>query len=333
MVEKPEKTGNTENTWFSLKLDSRDYRLLYELDVDCRQSLTQLAAKLGVSKQRAAYRLARLEAAGVVKGYSTLIDPSRLGFLQFRTYVRLRRADEAVLSKIIDFLKAQNRVWGIVRMSGPADVVFATGVRKPSEYHAFWDSVEREFKPWIASARVSVYSPVYHFSKAYLVGAREEGKVRIIGGEPVEVDETDLKVLEAISQNARASAVEIAGRAGADPQTVVNRLRKLEANGVIQGYRALIDVERLGFEFYKVDFSLASTVDKEKIRDYCRVEPNAYQVNDTIGGADLEVEFHVRNLRELLAKIEGLRKAFPGVIECFEYYRLLSEEKMTFFPE
>ncbi|MEM0475514.1 MAG: Lrp/AsnC family transcriptional regulator [Candidatus Norongarragalinales archaeon] len=319
---------------FKLRLDSRDYKLLYELDVDCRQSLARLATKIGVSKQRAAYRLKRLEAAGVVKGYCALIDSSRLGFLQLRTYISLRRADELVVRRMISFLKAEKAVTAIVRLAGPADLALGLSVRKHGDYHAFWRAFESEFKEFIAESRVAIYSPVYHFSKAYLVGSRGSEAPRVIGGDAVvEVDETDLRVLRAISRNSRLEAVKIAEEAGVSAEIVANRLKALREKGVIQGYRALIDVEKLGYEFYKVDFSLSRALDRVKVREYFQQDANAYQVNETIGGADVEVEFHVRNLQELLAKIEAFRKAFPSAVESFEHYRLLSEEKMTFFPE
>ncbi len=316
-----------------MELDARDYRLLYELDLDARQPVSRLAAKLGMSKQRVSYRIARLEEKQIILGYSTLIDAARLGYTQLRTYVKLRRAGEAKTREIIDFLKARKIVWAIVRMTGPADIALGIGIRQHSEYHEFWSALEDKFKPWISGSRVSIYSPVYHFSKAYLTGARDETQPRVIGGEKVDVNELDLKILQVLARNARAEAVKIGKEAGADAETVAYRVKQLREKGVIQGYRALIDVEKLGYEFYKVDFALASAVDREKMREYCRQEPNIYQLNDTIGGADLEVEFHVKNLRELLMKIEDVKKAFPGAIESFEQYRLSAEEKMTFMPE
>lgn len=311
----------------------RDYRLLYELDLDARQPISRLGTKLGMSKQLVAYRISRLEEKGIILGYSTLIDSVRLGFTQLRTYVKLRRADEAKTREILDFLKAQRIVWAIVRMTGPSDIALGIGIKRHAEYHEFWSALEDKFKPWISGARVSIYSPIYHFSKAYLTGAKDETQPRVIGGNPVEVNELDLKILKILAHNARAEAVKIGKEAGADAETVAYRMKQLRDKGVIQGYRALIDVEKLGYEFYKVDFALTSTVDREKIREYCRQEPNIYQLNDIIGGADLEVEFHVKNLRELLQKIEEMKKAFPGVIEAFEQYRLFEEEKMTFMPE
>ncbi|MFH0835526.1 MAG: Lrp/AsnC family transcriptional regulator [Candidatus Micrarchaeota archaeon] len=316
-----------------MNIDARDRQILYELDVDCRQPISRIASKLGMSKQRVSYRIARLEEEGIIMGYRTLIDATRLGFIQFRGYVTLRRADEAKVGEIMRFLKGRKEVWGLARITGSADIIFVMGARKTRDYNAFWGEVENKFKPWIARTRVSVYSPIYHFSKAYLTGKKDETKPRIIGGDPVETDELDMKILKIISNEARTKAVEIARAAGSDPETVAYRIKRLAATGVIQGYRASIDIEKLGYEYYKADFSLTRTVKREQIREYCRQEPNMYQVNEPIGGGDLEVEFHVRSLHELLGKIQELRRAFPETIECYDYIRILNEEKMTYYPE
>ena len=41
----------------SYKLDSKDFKLLSELDLDSRQSFNELGKKLGLSKNAVAYRI------------------------------------------------------------------------------------------------------------------------------------------------------------------------------------------------------------------------------------------------------------------------------------
>ena len=61
------------------------------------------------------------------------------------------------------------------------------------------------------------------------------------------IDEHDLQDPErSFRQNARTSNAEIARQIGMAPSAVLERIRKLEARGVIQGYEARIDPEALG---------------------------------------------------------------------------------------
>jgi Lrp/AsnC family leucine-responsive transcriptional regulator len=60
------------------------------------------------------------------------------------------------------------------------------------------------------------------------------------------VDEIDCQILNILQQNARTPNAEIARQIGMAPSAVLERIRKLEARGVILGYEARIDPEALG---------------------------------------------------------------------------------------
>jgi Lrp/AsnC family transcriptional regulator, leucine-responsive regulatory protein len=60
------------------------------------------------------------------------------------------------------------------------------------------------------------------------------------------IDAIDRKILNILQQNARTSNAQIARDLGMAPSAILERIRKLEASGVIQGYEARIDPEALG---------------------------------------------------------------------------------------
>lgn len=62
------------------------------------------------------------------------------------------------------------------------------------------------------------------------------------------MDETDIKILKALVLNARLSSRQIAQKLGISTGTVLARIRNLEKIGVIKGYSAIIDYEKLGYE-------------------------------------------------------------------------------------
>ena len=63
----------------NLKLDSIDRRILRELQVDGRISFTDLAPKVGLTVSPCLERVRRLERAGVIKGYTAVIDAGAIG--------------------------------------------------------------------------------------------------------------------------------------------------------------------------------------------------------------------------------------------------------------
>jgi Lrp/AsnC family leucine-responsive transcriptional regulator len=59
------------------------------------------------------------------------------------------------------------------------------------------------------------------------------------------IDETDSAILDLLQENARISQADIARVVGLAPSAVLERIRKLEARGVIRGYAALVDPHAL----------------------------------------------------------------------------------------
>lgn len=70
-------------------LDSTDWRLLEALQENGRASYADLARTVSMSPSAVAERIRRLEDAGVISGYSVIIEPERIG-LNILAFVRLR---------------------------------------------------------------------------------------------------------------------------------------------------------------------------------------------------------------------------------------------------
>ena len=62
-----------------MELDDIDQRILAAVRADGRITVTDLAAKVGLSKTPCALRLKRLERDGYILGYAALVDPQKLG--------------------------------------------------------------------------------------------------------------------------------------------------------------------------------------------------------------------------------------------------------------
>jgi Lrp/AsnC family transcriptional regulator, leucine-responsive regulatory protein len=61
-------------------IDPTDWKIISELELDARQSFSELGRKVGLSQPAAAERVKALESAGVIRGYRVDIDREKLGF-------------------------------------------------------------------------------------------------------------------------------------------------------------------------------------------------------------------------------------------------------------
>ena len=60
------------------------------------------------------------------------------------------------------------------------------------------------------------------------------------------LDDTDLAIVEAVSQDARITNQRLAERVGVAPSTALARLRSLRERGVVRGFHAEVDLAALG---------------------------------------------------------------------------------------
>ncbi|WP_186237495.1 Lrp/AsnC family transcriptional regulator [Burkholderia gladioli] len=67
------------------------------------------------------------------------------------------------------------------------------------------------------------------------------------GSRSVEIDATDMKILQIVQENGRLSNAEIAEQVSLSPSPCWKRLKRLEASGMIRGYQAMLDRRMLGF--------------------------------------------------------------------------------------
>jgi Lrp/AsnC family leucine-responsive transcriptional regulator len=77
------------------------------------------------------------------------------------------------------------------------------------------------------------------------------------------IDETDRQILSILQQNARTSNAEIARQVDMAPSAVLERIRRLETRGVIQGYEARINPEALGLGVLAFVFVRSTDFDGE----------------------------------------------------------------------
>ena len=63
-----------------------------------------------------------------------------------------------------------------------------------------------------------------------------------------ELDDIDLRILTLIQEDCRTPLVRLGEAAGLSAPAVLERIKKLEAAGVITGYRAILDARRVGLD-------------------------------------------------------------------------------------
>jgi Lrp/AsnC family leucine-responsive transcriptional regulator len=97
-------------------LDAINRQLIVELQQDARLSLAELGRRVSLSSPAVAERLRRLDDAGVITGYSAMVDPRRLGY-GFGAVIRIRPAP-GKLAIVADLARSTPEVVECHRVTG-----------------------------------------------------------------------------------------------------------------------------------------------------------------------------------------------------------------------
>ena len=123
-------------------LDQFDQAILAALAEDGRMSITDLAARIGLSKSPTQARLRRLEASGVIMGYRALLDPISLG-LDHVAFVEVRLADtrEAALRAFNAAVQNIPEIEQAHMIAGNFDYLLKVRTRDMAQYRSFLGDV------------------------------------------------------------------------------------------------------------------------------------------------------------------------------------------------
>ena len=317
-----------------IKLDSYDKKILFELDKNARISTTDLAKQLRKSKQFVDYRIKKLEQEKVILGYTTVIDYSKLGYISIRVYFKLHNIAPEQQKAMEDDLIKDKEVWWLVTLEGPWDIAYAMAVKNVLDFYDYWDKTMQKYRKFISKRLIVVYTHIKQYPKSYIINKNNTEPGTLVGAskEIIIIDNLDKQLLKLISDKAKLPLLEIANKLKTSPQVIRNHLNKLKKSGIIQGYRALIDVSFLGYRYYKAYISLLNTNRIKELDAFCGYHPNMLNINRTIGGKDFEIEMQVKSFDEFEKIMNELRTNFSGMIDDYEFVIAREEKKMIYFP-
>jgi len=319
-----------------LALDRKDREILYQLDLDARAPNSAIAKKVRASKEVVSYRISRMEREGIIQGYYALVDITRLGCLNGRVFIKLKGASPDDERAMVERLARENNTWWVNSISGSfADMGIAYWLRDIADFHSVKEGLLNRYRGKIESYRESVYSGFHVWRRNYLSSREWAPKYDLIVGnsKTADYDEGDVRLLSALSANARMPAVELAKKAGMAVNTAKCRLKRLQKEKVLLGFRPKINISKIGIYWYKVEFQLEDNSKKKAMLAYFGAHKNILYAYESIGGGtELEMEMEVESHEQFREIIDAFRQKFASAIRTYSYYMWSAEHKIVYFP-
>ncbi|MBP3373318.1 MAG: Lrp/AsnC family transcriptional regulator [Bacteroidaceae bacterium] len=114
------------------------------------------------------------------------------------------------------------------------------------------------------------------------------------------LDKVDLQILRTLQKNARLTTKELASRVSLSSTPVFERLKRLESNGYIKKYIALLDAEKLnrGFiVFCNIKMSRLSRKIAQDFAEIIRDIPEVTECYNISGGFDYLLKIHAPDMK------------------------------------
>jgi Lrp/AsnC family transcriptional regulator, leucine-responsive regulatory protein len=125
-----------------------------------------------------------------------------------------------------------------------------------------------------------------------------------------DVDHVDWQILELLQADARRTLADMGAHVNLSGSAVKRRIDRLEATGVISGYRAVVDHGKLGRHLEA--FTELTFAGETKVADIAGVAkglPEVQAVFTTAGDPDALVWIRVRDIADLTRVIDLLRRS------------------------
>jgi len=301
-------------------LDKKDKQILSILDMDARQHVTKIAKEVGLSREVVNYRIKQLEKKGIIEGYYTVIDTSKLGLMYCRIFLKYKNMTLEKEKELLEYCRESNKVIWVTLGEGKWDFSLVVLASTLKNFENFYDDLSLKFGMFFQNPYQSIAFNIHHFKHNFLYDQTDTRQEILAQDSKEDLNSVDISLLKLISNNARISLIDVANKLNSTPKIVNYRLKALIEKKIILCFRAKINTRLLGYEYYKVFLKLQNLnkQNKEKFYTYLQFHPNIIFITKPMGVYNLEFEIMVKNANELHEIIRYLRCEFSELVIDYE---------------
>ena len=319
-------------------LDVKDRRILYELDVNSRLANSEIAKKVGLSKQVVGFRIKRLINEKIISFFYSVIDISKLGFTVHKNFLRFQNLDRGKEKELIDFLVHHPNIVWVASCDGKFDLAFGTWAKDMVFLDNTITELNKKFGEFIAERQIASIIRGDYYVRDYLIHKEKSSDYResFFGAvpSPVKMDEDDWKILTMVAQNSRITAVQISQSVKLSVDAISKRIKKLESSGIIKHYNIVPNESKYPLMHYKVLIGFRNiTEEKEKsLREYCRTNKNIVYSVKCLGPWEFEIDMEVENAEKFREIMREIKTKFNDLLKDYSALQIYQVHKYNFCP-
>ncbi|MGE7950930.1 Lrp/AsnC family transcriptional regulator [Lysinibacillus xylanilyticus] len=111
------------------------------------------------------------------------------------------------------------------------------------------------------------------------------------------MDQIDTEILQQLQQNAKISMKELAATVHLSSPAVIERVRKLEEQGIIEGYRAKVNLKKINRDIQAI--ILFKSIDCKSLSNFCNAHPDVLECYRVAGEISYIVKIATNSVETL----------------------------------
>ena len=317
-------------------MDLIDKKILCELDANCRLPISQLAKKLRIGRNVAAYRIQKLESEGIIQKYICSINLGKLGYKTYKIYIKTSVMNTTDENKFIEYVTSSERTIHFLKIEGFYDYSITIVAKNIIELDDFIMDIKSKFKNFIKDQSISilVYSRIFKFDKVILNKGESILKFEKYNEEQenYNIDDKDRIILNEISQKANESIIDIAKNTKLSIDIIKYRMKNLKQ--LVNSFRAIFDFNKLGYYQYTVllkTYNMTKS-SETKLFGWTSMHSKILYYNKRIGNFDFEITIVISNIEELNDFLKELKREFIENITSYEIVINTRLIKLDYYP-
>ncbi len=314
-------------------MDKKDQKILTELTLNSRIPVNQLAKKVGVSREVAAYRLARLLKEKIIQDFYALINLESLGYARYTCFFQLKGINAKKENDFLDYLLKHEHVSYMGPVIGKWNVVFDLVVKDKEHLKSSLNQIIENISEYLETYIVMGIASEQEAFPTKIFGINKEINHETKNSK-IKLDKTDFKILDLLSVNARVDYNDMASKLNLSANAIKYRIKNLEKSGVITGYTISVDLRKLGHELYNIQLKLTVNGKDVQLRQFFRQHPRVMYSYKYLGHENWDIDIGVlaKNSLELRDFVLELREKFGSIVKIYDSYVVVNELKGNLAP-
>lgn len=297
-------------------LDKIDWKIIKALNEDARAPINEIAKKARLSKTGAHYRIKNLEESGVIKGYKTKINISKLGLNTYSIYLKLFDLNNEEELTVLEDLKSISQIRWLVSCAGKWDLMLSIAVKNNSEFQKILSLILNKFKGKILEYDVAI---ILSTRKTWLKDYKNLNDELLETEDTNEsIDEKDELILSELQKNARARIVDIAKIINLSAEAVNYRIKNLIKRKIIHSFELSVDVDKLNYGWYQLQILLSDPMSADKMLSKIISTGNVAYVAKVVGKWNFEIHLYCEDMRDFRQKLIEIRTILSSNIKDYE---------------